>query len=79
MIDFAATNKKKKELIAKGLKPYNEKEAKWCKDNHIPYDGVDYKVYKNDECWYEYCLLGCRLTKLRSWLNLKTSCLCRSW
>ena len=56
MIDFAATNKKKKELIAKGLKPYNEKEAKWCKDNHIPYDGVDYKVYKNDECWYEYCL-----------------------
>lgn len=68
MIDFAATNKKKKELIAKGLKPYNEKEAKWCKDNHIPYDGVDYKVYKNDECWYEYCLLGCRLPRSRSFV-----------
>ena len=61
-------DKKKKELIAKGLKPYNEKEAKWCKDNHIPYDGVDYKVYKNDECWYEYCLLGCRLPRSRSFV-----------
>lgn len=60
-IDFSATAKKKKEIIDKGLKPYNKEEAEWCENNHIPYDGVDYKVYKNDEYFYDYRLLDCRL------------------
>lgn len=58
MLDFAATNAKKKEFKAKGIRLYNKEEAEWCKQNNIPYDGVDYKVYKKDECWYQFCLIG---------------------
>lgn len=60
IIDFAATRAKKKEIEAKGLRVYKSEEAEWCKQNNIPYNGVDCRVYKHDECWYEIPLIGCR-------------------
>lgn len=53
-LDFAATNAKKKELLEKGIKLYDEKEAAWYEARHIPYNAVDYRVYKDDTDWYEF-------------------------
>lgn len=53
-LDFAATNKRKQELIAKGIKLYNKDEAEICKAQGIPYDGVDYKVYKQNNQFYDF-------------------------
>lgn len=52
-IDYAATNKKRKELIEKGIKLYDEKEAVWYKERKIPYDGVDYRVYIDKKFFYD--------------------------
>lgn len=60
-LDFAATNKRKKEIIESGRKPYDEKEAIWYKMRNIPYDGVDYKVYKNDSNYYEFTFIRSKL------------------
>lgn len=65
-LDFAATNKRKKEIIESGRKPYDEKEAIWYKMRNIPYDGVDYKVYKNDSHYYEFTIIHSKLFTNRS-------------
>lgn len=54
MIDFAETNKRKKQLLAEGKRLYNEKEALWYESRNLPYDGVDYRMYKNDTNYYEF-------------------------
>lgn len=56
-LDYAATNAKKKELISKGIKLYDNKEAAWYAARHIPYDAVDYRVYKEDTNWYEFIFI----------------------
>lgn len=56
-LDYAATNAKKKELLAKGIKLYDEKEALWYSARHIPYDGVDYRVFKENTDWYEFTFI----------------------
>lgn len=56
-IDFAATNLKKKELLAKGAKIYDDKEAVWYAARRIPYDGVEYRVYKNESSFYEFTFI----------------------
>lgn len=61
VIDFAATNAKKKELIAKGIKLYDDKEAAWYKARHIPYDGVDYRVYREDDSFYDITFIKSKL------------------
>lgn len=61
MIDFAATTAKKKEILARGGRLYDEEEAKYCKLCGIKYDGEDYKVYKHDEYYYEIDLLYPRI------------------
>ena len=61
VIDFAATNAKKKELIAKGVKLYDDKEAAWYKARHIPYDGVDYRVYREDDSFYDITFIKSKL------------------
>ena len=60
-LDFDATNARKRELIAKGLKPYDDREATWYKARHIPYDGVEYRVYKNDSHFYEFTFINSSL------------------
>lgn len=62
-IDYAATNAKKKELLAKGIKLYDDKEAAWYAARHIPYDGVDYRVYKTNTEWYEFTFINSNIFK----------------
>ena len=56
-LDYNATNKRKAELIADGKRLWNKDEAEYCKLIGKEYDGVDYRVYKNDEYYYEFALL----------------------
>lgn len=60
-LDYAATKKKKEEILAQGKRLYNPDEAKWCKENNIEYDGVPYRVFQKLEYLYEVPLIGCRL------------------
>lgn len=53
MLDYIATNKRKKELLEKGVKLYDKLEAAWYKQHGIPYDGVDYRVYTSSTHYYE--------------------------
>lgn len=54
-VDYAETNKNRKELLAKGLVPYDENDAEMCRRRGIPYNGVKYVVYKtNDEMIHVY-------------------------
>lgn len=61
-INFAATKKKEKELIASGAKIYNKDEAEWCKQNGIEYKAADKRVFMTNEYCYEIPLIGCKLT-----------------
>lgn len=49
IIDFKATNMAKQELIKKGKKPYDKKEAEYYKLKGWKYDGIQYTVFKNDD------------------------------
>lgn len=60
-LDFAATKKKKEEILARGGRLYNKKEEKWCKENNVPYNGEQYAVYQNIESCYEIPLIDCKL------------------
>ena len=60
-IDFAATKKRKQEILAQGKKLYNKEEAEWCKEHGIDYDGVDGRVYLNNEYCYEVPLIDCHI------------------
>ena len=62
-LDYAATNAKKKELLAKGIKLYDDKEAAWYAARHIPYNAVDYRVYKESTDWYEFTFIKSDLSK----------------
>lgn len=60
-LDYAATNAKKKELLSKGIKLYDEKEAVWYKARNIPYDAVDYRVFKENSDVYEFTFINSKL------------------
>ena len=62
-LDYAATNAKKRELLAKGIKLYDDKEAAWYEARHIPYNGVDYRVYKENTDWYEFTFIKSEIFK----------------
>lgn len=62
-LDYAATNAKKKELLAKGIKLYDDKEAAWYEARHIPYNGADYRVYKENTDWYEFTFIKSEIFK----------------
>lgn len=61
ILDYAATNERKKELQRQGIKLYDEKEAQWYAMRHIPYDGVDYRVYQENRCWYEFTFINSKV------------------
>lgn len=56
-VDFAATAARKRELIAQGAELYDDKLAAWYKQRNIPYNGVDYRVYKNENHFYEFTFI----------------------
>lgn len=61
MIDFQATKKRERELLAAGKKLYNKEEAEWCARNGIEYKAEDKRVFKHDEYCYEIPLISCRI------------------
>ena len=61
IIDFQATKANREKLLAEGKRIYNKEEAEWCKQNNIEYNGVDARVYVNNEYGYEIPLLNCSL------------------
>ena len=52
-VDWAATNKRKQEILDAGLKPYNKDEAEIYKIRGIKYDGIPYVVYKTNSEYYD--------------------------
>lgn len=63
VLDYAASNARKKELIARGVKIYDQKEADWYKARNIPYNAIDYRVFKDDDHWYEITFINSKLFK----------------
>lgn len=59
--DFHATMQNKKRLIAEGKRIYNKDDAEYYREHGIEYDAVNATVYKADEAWYEYCLIGSKV------------------
>lgn len=62
-LDYKATQEKKKELLAKGVKLYDDKEAAWYAARKIPYDAVDYRVYRTNTSWYEFTFIKSQIAK----------------
>lgn len=60
-LDYAATNQRKRELIDAGKKLYNANEAAWYKARNIPYDGIDYRIYKRDTHLYKFHIVDSKL------------------
>lgn len=60
-IDFLATRKRKERLLAEGKRIYNKEEADWCEKNGIKYEAEDVRVFKNDDHWYEFCLINTKI------------------
>lgn len=55
--NWGASTKKKKEILARGGKLYNGKEAKEYEERGEPYDGEKYLVFKDPfSIWFEWCL-----------------------
>lgn len=69
-IDFNETNRRKRELIAKGIKLYDPKEAAWYEARHIPYNAVDYRVYKTSKDYYDFTFMHSDITR-KSTLDYK--------
>lgn len=61
ILDYAATKKRKAELIAQNKRLWNKDEADWCLRNGIKYNAEDYRVFKTDEYCYEVPLIHCTL------------------
>ena len=61
VLDYKATKENKARLLAEGKRLWNKEEAEYYQRLGREYDGVDYRVYRNNEYCYEIVLLGCRL------------------
>ena len=68
--DFQATKKNKEKLLAEGKQIYNKEDAEYCRQHGIEYDAVDATVYKADEVWYEYWLLGSKIKGCNVYLKI---------
>lgn len=66
-IDYAATRKRKAELIEQGVRLYNREEKEWCEKNGIEYNAVDPRVYLNTEYEYELPLIDCTIPNGRKY------------
>lgn len=58
IVDFKKTKEAKLKLIEQGIEPYDYHKELYCKKNNIPYNGVKYTVYKNEDV---YAVLQCHL------------------
>ena len=60
IVDWAATNKRKQEIIDAGLKLYDKDEAEIYKIRGLKYDGIPYVVYKDNKEYFDIELLNCK-------------------
>lgn len=67
VLDYKATKEKKAKLLAEGKRLYNKQEAEWCKQNNIEYDGVEFRVFKDNEYCYEFPLINCTIPNGRKY------------
>lgn len=56
-LDWAATKRREKEILAAGKRFYNKEEADWCLRNGIEYKYEDKRVFLNREYCYEIAYL----------------------
>lgn len=73
ILDYEATRKAKEKLIAEGKRPYDAEEAKWYKDNGIPYDGVKYAVVRKEKYDYELPLIESHIPGGKSFKHITSS------
>ena len=60
ILDFKATKANKERLIKEGKRLWNKDEANYALKVGVDYDGVDYRVYKDEEYCYEFSLINCK-------------------
>ena len=63
LLDFKATRENKAKLVSEGKRLWNKEEAAYATQVGIDYQGVDYRVFKNEEYVYEFALINCRIVK----------------
>lgn len=56
-LDFAATKKRKEELLAEGKILYNKDDERYYKNHGLEYHGVDYRVYKTEDYCYNWTII----------------------
>lgn len=61
IVDWAATNKRKQEILKAGLKLYNKEEAEIYKIRGLKYDGIPYVVYKTNKEYFDIELFNNRI------------------
>lgn len=60
IVDWAATKKRKQEILDAGLKLYDKDEAEIYKIRGLKYDGIPYVVYKTNSEYYDIELVNCK-------------------
>lgn len=60
-VDWAATNKRKQEILDAGLKLYDKDEAEIYKIRGLKYDGIPYIVYKTNTEYFDVELFNNRI------------------
>lgn len=60
IVDWNATNKRKKEILDAGLKLYDKEEAEIYKIRGLKYDGIPYVVYKTNNEYFDIELVNCK-------------------
>lgn len=60
IVDWAATNKRKQEILDAGLKLYDKEEAEIYKIRGLKYDGIPYVVYKTNTEYFDIELWNCK-------------------
>lgn len=65
VLDYSATAKRKKELLAAGKKLYDKLEAEWYARRNIPYDGIDYRVFNKATHIYDIDIFKSKLFNYR--------------
>lgn len=61
VLDYAKTKANKKKLIEQGVHLWNKAERDWAEKNGLPYNGVDYRIFRKPEAVYEFPLIDCTL------------------
>lgn len=73
IVDWAATKKRKQEILDAGLKLYNKDEAAIYELRGLKYDGVPYVVYKTNKEYYDIELVNNKHFRTKNAIKFKHS------